>query len=160
MRLIHVPVSLTPDDITKKYRGKELSWWSDNPLWSYDSVMISAYHTMGKIKNRSQIRDDVVLFGDSGGFQILQNILDKTKFTDVNKKIGWQKVIDWQMRFCDIGITLDIPPPRKGNRTYTKEKFDEYLEISTGNAVSAYIYKNNNINELHPGFSDLTRFTV
>jgi hypothetical protein len=76
-KLIHVPVTITTDDIKYLYprspdsleKRRQCSWWSDNSLYPYNAMLVSAYHGMKKIKDRSQIRDEVLFLGDSGGFK-------------------------------------------------------------------------------------------
>ena len=58
----------------------------------------------------------MLFFGDSGGYQVLQNKLGNLKDPKISKKLTWEKVIKWQMKVCDIGMTLDIPTPRSGIR--------------------------------------------
>lgn len=156
-RLIHVPVTITPDDIKIKYpssaassgRSKQCSWWSDNPLLPYNAMLVSAYFGMDKIKDRSEIRDDVLFLGDSGGFQILQNKLDPTKCTGVSEKLTPEKVIKWQMKVCDIGMTLDIPTPRAWIQVDDKNLFEDRLKESKKNALTMLEYKDKHIDEAY-----------
>lgn len=157
--LIHIPVTITPEDIKYKYRGKEGSWWSHNPLMKYDAMLISAAHGMSQgggweydkeakmmrtipgikgVWNRDEIRDDVLFFGDSGGFQKLQAYLDNLKDKRVVDKLTPEAVLNWQMDVCDIGMTLDMPTPRTWNDLHNNEIFDICIKESTKNALTMY----------------------
>lgn len=156
--LIYIPVTTTPDDITRKYpssnassgKCKQCSWWSDDPLYSYNAMLVSAYHGMDKIKDRSgEIRDDVLFFGDSGGYQVLQNKLDPTKHKNISQKLTWEKVIQWQMKVCDVGMTLDIPTPRTWDQMRDRKIFEDRLKESKKNAIAMLEYKNKHIEEAY-----------
>lgn len=155
--LIHIPVTTTPKDIEIEYpasatnlgKGKQCSWWSDNSLLPYNAMLVSAYYGMDDIKNRSQIRDNVLFFGDSGGYQILKNRIDPTKCTQVSEKLTPEKVIEWQMKVCDIGMTLDIPTPRAWIGINDKNLFEERLQESKKNAIAMLKYKDDHIKEAY-----------
>lgn len=158
-RLIHTPVTTSLDDIKIKYRpkaaikDKQCSWWSENPFYSYNAMLVSAAFGMNNIEDRSKIRDDVLFLGDSGGFQVLQNKLDPTKNVEVCKKLTPEKVIQWQMKVCDIGMTLDIPTPRAWIQINNKKIFEERLKESKKNALIMLDYKNKHKDEmLNPDF--------
>lgn len=158
-RLIYTPGTNSINDITTKYRpkaaikDKQCGWWSEDPLFSYNAMLISAYYGMDTIEDRSKIRDDVLFLGDSGGFQVLKNKLDPTKNVEVCKKLTPEKVIQWQMKVCDIGMTLDIPTPRAWIQIDNKKIFEERLEESKKNALIMLDYKNKHKDEmLNPDF--------
>jgi tRNA-guanine family transglycosylase len=156
-KLIYIPVTITPRDIEIKYpssaaslgKGKQLSWWSNDSLFPYNAVLISAYHGMEKIKDRSEIRDDVFFFGDSGGYQVLQNKLGIINDPKISKKLTWEKVIKWQMKVCDIGMTLDTPTPRKWDQIKDSKIFEDRLEESKKNALAMLEYKDKHIEEAY-----------
>lgn len=155
--LIHIPVTITPEDISYTYphspktfgKGKEGSWWSKNPFVSYNAMLISAYHGMGRIRDRHQIRDDVLFFGDSGGFQVLQHKLGNLKDPNISTTLTWKKVIEWQLRVCDIAMTLDIPTPRAWMQIKDKKIFEDRLDESTQNAQAMLKYKEDHIGEAY-----------
>lgn len=156
-RLIHVPATRSPDDIKLTYpssaaslgEGKQCSWWSKNPLLPYNAMLVSAYFGMSRIKNRDEIRENVLFFGDSGGFQVLQNKLDPTKHKDISKILTWEKVIQWQLKVCDIGMTLDIPTPREWYQIDNTTIFEDRLKETKKNALAMHEYKEKNIGEAH-----------
>lgn len=156
-RLIHVPATRSPGDIKLTYpssaaslgEGKQCSWWSKNPLLPYNAMLVSAYFGMSTIKNRDEIRENVLFFGDSGGFQVLQNKLDPTKHKDISKILTWEKVIQWQLKVCDIGMTLDIPTPREWYQIDNTTIFEDRLKETKKNALAMHEYKEKNIGEAH-----------
>lgn len=156
-KLIYIPVTTTPSDIKIEYpssaassdRSKQCSWWSDNPLFPYNALLMSAYYGMDKINDRSEIRDDVLFFGDSGGYQVLQNKLDNSKYPNISKRLTWENVIKWQMKVCDVGMTLDIPTPRKWDQIKNRKIFEDRLKESKKNALAMLDYKNKHIEEAY-----------
>jgi tRNA-guanine family transglycosylase len=156
-KLIYIPVTTTPNDIKIKYpssvassgKDKQCSWWSNNPLLPYNAMLMSAYYGMNKIKDRNEIRDEVLFFGDSGGYQLLQYKLNKLEDKNIPEKLTWKKVINWQMKVCDIGMTLDIPTSRQWNETKNKKIFEDRLKESKKNALSMLEYKNKHIEEAY-----------
>ena len=156
-KLIYIPVTTTPKDITIKYplsaassgEDKQCSWWSDNPLFPYNAMLMSAYYGMNEIEDRSEIRDEVLFFGDLGGYQLLKYKLNKLKDKNISEKLTWERVINWQMKVCDIGMTLDIPTSRQWNETKNKKIFEDRLKESKKNALSMLEYKNKHIEEAY-----------
>ena len=155
-KLIYIPVTSTPkenleyppDDINLG-KGKKLNWWYENSLLPYNAMLVSAYIGMSNIKNRSQIRDDVLFFGDSGGYQILKYYLGKLNDPNIFKKLTWEKVIKWQMKVCDIGMTLDHPTSRTWVETKNKKIFEDRLKQSKKNALAMLDYKDKYIEEAY-----------
>jgi hypothetical protein len=73
------------------------------------------------IRKSFEFPDDMIVFGDSGGFQIATGVLK----WDKNIR---QNIFDWLEANSDIAMNLDIPPK------FTFEgKFDECLTISADN---------------------------
>jgi tRNA-guanine family transglycosylase len=108
---------------------------------------------MDSIENREKMRNDVLFLGDSGGYQVLQNILDPTKNVKVCEKLTPEKVIEWQLKDCDIGMTLDIPTPRAWIKINNKKIFKDRLEVSKKNAQQMLKYKEDNISKAYnPNF--------
>jgi tRNA-guanine family transglycosylase len=156
-RLIHTPVTTSPNDIKTLYppdssTGKELSWWSHNAFFPYSAMLTSAAYGMDSIKDRHEIRDDVLFLGDSGGFQVLQNLLDPTKNIKVCAKLTPESVIKWQLSVCDIGMTLDIPTPRAWIQIDNKKIFEDRLKQSKRNALEMLDFKEKHIDEYNPNF--------
>jgi len=63
----------------------------------YPNILLSYYHWR---TDRRTFDPDVFVFGDSGGYSIatLGAVLDP------------EHVMNWQIRNCDIGVLLDVPP--------------------------------------------------
>lgn len=101
--LTYIPAHLPGTFENFKYEGKKIIWWSkDNPFFFYPYLLVSAYHGLDRGWNREdEVKDkDVVVFGDSGGFQ---NIT-------MNANLDAIKVLRWQEVNCDVGFSLDMPP--------------------------------------------------
>ena len=110
-----------------QYKGRYVSWCRENPILSYDKMLIS-YH-YGKKGSRDDIGDHITsIMGDSGGFQA----------TSLGIDIDPKDVINWQNRVCDIGLTLDIPPFDQNNviggNYLTGSDFDKCMDVSNKNA--------------------------
>lgn len=141
-KLIHVPVTNARSNNLNTYNGKHIEWWGLNPIFKYDAMLMSAHYGMTYENTRRDmgIRDDVLFFGDSGGFQLLQYDNGQLKDKKV-LKLTPESVINWQLDNCNIGMTLDKPTPRDG---YNQKIFNDHLEISAKNAKIASDIKANN----------------
>ena len=110
-----------------QYKGRNISWMREDPIMSYDKMLISYYY--GKKGSRDDIGDHITsVMGDSGGFQA----------TSLGIDIDPKDVINWQNEVCDIGFTLDIPPfdqndVIRGNYLTGKD-FDKCMAKSNKNA--------------------------
>lgn len=82
-----------------------------------------AGHLYKNFEYRNQIGavDDVILFGDSGGFQIASGAIK----WDITLR---DKIFKWLESQCNYSVNLDIPP-----RLNYANKFDECLKISSEN---------------------------
>jgi len=112
----------------------------------YPYFLISAganYRDM-KARKRFGLPDDVLVVGDSGGFQI------KTGNLDWKPELR-QLILDWLEDNCDIAMNLDIPP---GGKIFTD--YDECLKMSADNfeyfAKNRIKGKTDFINVLQAGF--------
>jgi len=131
-KLVFIPAILPNKDLFGKETDK-YSFFSDKSLYFYPNVLISAYH--GKhldIRKELECNDNVMILGDSGGFQAV------TLGGDINAK----EVIKWQMNNCNAGLILDKPPYKFGGTaqfagTPSKEFFNECLEKTKQNALIA-----------------------
>lgn len=156
-KLIYIPVTITPEDIDYFYpfsasilgKDKQCSWWSDNPFFSYNAMLVSAYYGMETINDRNEIRKDVLFFGDSGGYQVLKSKMGELKDPEIHKKLTWEKVIQWQLKVCDIGMTLDIPTPREWSQFKDKKIFEDCLKESAKNAQAMFEYKDKHIDDAY-----------
>ncbi|MFA5394916.1 MAG: hypothetical protein WC346_02745 [Methanogenium sp.] len=152
-QLIHIPVTVTPEDMNYRYpepdTGKQGSWWTENPIFSYNAMLMSAYHSIGRFESkdgqtareRFGVRDDVLIFGDSGGFQVLQASNGDLDAPNIKEVLSPINVLRWQESCCDIGMTLDIPLPRTGavpgmpEKGYTPDLYEKRLQESADNAI-------------------------
>lgn len=104
-------------------RKLNTTWWQEDSIFNYNSLLISFFYGRGLDNCRDDltIPKDVLLIGDSGGFQILTLGAD-IKPLDVSK---WYEEIG-----VDIGFTLDIP-----TKTDDSEQiFSKKMETSNDNA--------------------------
>lgn len=101
-----------------------VAWWQDQSIIKHNGLLISAYYAINKpnLRELLNLRDDVLLFGDSGGFQIysLGQTKGETEAHKIKGKINPKSVIDWQQQCCNIGMTLDVPLKE---RPYTEDLF-------------------------------------
>lgn len=109
----------------KDWYGKSFKWYIDEVPEKYrlKSFLISAGH---KYKNLDYIKDfgfpdDMLLFGDSGGFQIASGALKWSE--DLRHKI-----FIWLENNSNVAANLDLPPRMK-----MEGKFDECMSISYDN---------------------------
>lgn len=136
-KIFHVPVTITPEDRKMIYQGKSLGWWNKDALMPYNSLLMSAYFGMDMIKTREDMGcpEEVLFFGDSGGYQLLSmGLKDEKKYAKLSEKLTPKNVIEWQQDICDIGMTLDIPLPRENVNSYTPSMYRKHLDISKKNA--------------------------
>lgn len=104
--------------INMRYYDKE--FYGDD---SYPYILLTAGHLYKDMnaKEKFGIKDDTLIMGDSGGFQIATGAIEYSEeIVD--------KILKWQEKNVDIGINLDIP-----TRGTYKGKFKEALEISLRN---------------------------
>lgn len=112
---------------------KDFSFRNGKPIKMYDQTihptlynpwfLAPAGHLYKNFEYRSQIGagDDVILFGDSGGFQIASGAIKWDKSLR-------DKIFKWLESQCNYSVNLDIPP-----RLNYANKFTECLEISKEN---------------------------
>lgn len=67
-------------------------------FWEWDKMLLS-YHYWGKSKRPLPV-GKAKIFGDSGGFSVVT----------LGANIDPRSVMRWQLRICDAGLCLDIPP--------------------------------------------------
>lgn len=97
---------------------------SDYPdNWRHPYFLITAGHHYKKMDFRQQIglEDDVLVFGDSGGFQIATGAL---KWDTAIR----EKIFHWLEANSDVAANLDIPP-----RAKYENRFNDSMEISFDN---------------------------
>jgi queuine/archaeosine tRNA-ribosyltransferase len=101
-------------------------FWESNHDWKYDKLLVSfAYQGKQNVKELFRMRPDVMVMGDSGGFQV--------------EKIGATfepaDVLRWQEKNCDVAFNLDIPSdtPEKFERSLVATK--KYVEVYNNNRV-------------------------
>jgi len=114
-------------------------WWRETDLFKHNSLLISAYYGMNykNFRKDLNIPENVLLIGDSGGFQ--NATLSKVKINPV-------EVLKWQEQNCDIGFILDVPPyDFSGSRSLSgnaSELFDESLKETKQNVERVLPYRN------------------
>jgi hypothetical protein len=106
------------DGTTMRFFGK------DYPEdWRHPYFLITAGHHYKKMDFRQQIGldDDVLVFGDSGGFQIATGAL---KWDSTIR----EKIFHWLEANSDVAANLDIPP-----RVTFENRFQDSMDISFDN---------------------------
>jgi len=101
-------------------------WWSSNNIsgYKYPAILLSAPYFMKESRDSMLIENDVLVVGDSGGFQILTG------------KIDWLEpisILRWQEANCDIGIALDVPPVSSINSIPNSSFVEKCAEKSARN---------------------------
>ena len=113
-----------------------------NSFFDYDMQLINAYDISSSEKDnnhrsRMNYPDDMVLIGDSGGFQIM---MANKKGTSIN--IDPIKILRWMENNADIGMNLDSPPT--DNFEYSLRTSIQNFELFQNNREN-YIFKLYNI---------------
>ena len=113
-----------------------------NSFFDYDMQLINAYDISSSEKDnnhRSRMKypDDMVLIGDSGGFQIM---MANKKGIGIN--IDPIKILRWMENNADIGMNLDSPPT--DNFEYSLRTSIQNFELFQNNREN-YIFKLYNI---------------
>ena len=114
-------------------KGKDLTWYSENALYKYPYMLVSAFY--GKkhedMRKDFNIPKDVFIIGDSGGAQLI---------TDATKKINPLEILEWQEKNVNVAIGLDFPPivlAEEGSmlsgKSLTKEEYLRRLNITVQN---------------------------
>ena len=137
-KLVYIPAVLPSQDLYKKtLNGKTPTTWTDNGVGIYNNMLLSAYHAIKEpnMRKKMNIRDDVMVLGDSGGFQLVT----------LGGKIDAKEVIKWQVDNCNAGLILDRPPYHFGNSanfsgTPTQKFLEECLQTTINNAKIALQY--------------------
>jgi hypothetical protein len=98
--------------------------------YRHKTFLITAGHhyKMENVREQYGLTDDVIVMGDSGGYQISSGAM---KWSDMLR----DKIFNWLEGCSDIAINLDIPPRMK-----MSGKFNECLELSVSNFD--YFHKN------------------
>jgi len=129
-RLLYIPsIDTGPvSSVIRKgenYRGRDFRWYIDDVPEKYrlKSFLISAGHKYKKLEYTKDFGfpDDMVVFGDSGGFQIATGVLPWSE--DLRHKI-----FQWLELNSTVAANLDLPP-----RTKMAGKFQECMDISYDN---------------------------
>jgi tRNA-guanine family transglycosylase len=114
-----------------KSLNNKLFWFLDNSIEKYNYLLISTYYGLQfeDFRKRLNIADDVIVYGDSGGFQNFS----------LNACMDPMQVLRWQEKNCDIGFTFDYPLAITDTKEQIKTK-------QKGTVDNAYIALNNRIN--------------
>lgn len=142
--LRYIPAHLPGTFENTYFQNKTLKWWEkENPFFTYPYLLISSYHALEKKWSREKNvkNKDVVVFGDSGGFQ------------QISKQIEIEpiRVLKWLENNCDVGFTLDYPPFefKSGVNVripVSKQKFEWCLKKTIINNKIYEKYRSNNSN--------------
>jgi hypothetical protein len=130
-RFIYFP-SLSAGSMVSAFK-KDMKFTSGDPVKFYDSrypdnwrhpyFLITAGHHYKKMDFRNEIglEKDVLVFGDSGGYQIATGALPYSNELR-------EKIFHWLEANSDVAANLDIPP-----KTKYRNKFAECADISYDN---------------------------
>jgi hypothetical protein len=130
-RFIYFP-SLSAGSMVSAFK-KDMKFSSGDPVKFYDSrypedwrhpyFLITAGHHYKKMDFRDQLglEKDVLVFGDSGGYQIATGALPYSNELR-------EKIFHWLEANSDVAANLDIPP-----KTKYRNKFAECADISFDN---------------------------
>jgi hypothetical protein len=130
-RFIYFP-SLSAGSMVSAFK-KDMKFTSGDPVkffdsrypekWRHPYFLITAGHHYKKMDFRDQLglEKDVLVFGDSGGYQIATGALPYSNELR-------EKIFHWLEANSDVAANLDIPP-----KTKYKNKFVECADISYDN---------------------------
>jgi hypothetical protein len=130
-RFIYFP-SLSAGSMVSAFK-KDMKFTSGDPVkffdsrypekWRHPYFLITAGHHYKKMDFRDQLglEKDVLVFGDSGGYQIATGALPYSNELR-------EKIFHWLEANSDVAANLDIPP-----KTKYKNKFAECADISYDN---------------------------
>ena len=106
------------DGVTTRFFSKEYP-----KEWRHPYFLITAGHHFKKMDFRDQmgLDDEVLVFGDSGGFQIATGAL---KWDSTIR----ERIFEWLEHNSDVAANLDIPP-----RAKYENRFAESMDISFDN---------------------------
>ena len=88
------------------YKDFNINWWGKKVFFRHNGLLLNFFH-QGKMNFRESLRvpDDVIVIGDSGGYEILSN---RAKGREI--RIDPLQCLRWQEKNCQIGLTLDLSP--------------------------------------------------
>lgn len=101
----------------------------DEPLFHYPFILLSAHYGLRDdlTQKYGANRNECVVFGDSGGFQIASGVLE---FTEDLKK----KIFEWLDAQTTYAINLDLPPyVSTQKKADSLNSFERKMEISEDN---------------------------
>lgn len=133
---------------------KDLIYWDkSSKLWSHRYILYSiGQHPVGGVIDNAVTqggRDDFLLLGDSGGYQIgtgalkgIDGLRDGMSADDAirvwnSAYSAKSSIIDWLETYCNYAMTLDMPPwandkKHEGN-PFNLCTFDQLKELTVGN---------------------------
>ena len=120
--------------VSLKDYPKKLLWWTKNAIFKYKAVLIS--YGMLELsavtynwREEAFVDDDVLVIGDSGGFQMASK----------GKYINPIDVINWQLKNVDIAFPLDLPAKTAiTGKPMTIDEFVECAKITAKNIDIIY----------------------
>lgn len=116
------------------------NWWSEDSIFKHNWLLESVVYGKPNMREKLNVRKDVKIMGDSGGFS---TIIGKAEFLDP------LDVLRWQEKNCDYGFTLDRPPVKqRGNSEVifdlaTKLEAQPALKFTADNATKMLRHKTN-----------------
>lgn len=137
--IVYVPVYSTchQGPAIERIWGKNkntLGWWQNNSILPIDRLLVSVFYGIDSMPTRKDldVRDGVLILGDSGGYQ-LYNLGEKDKqlYDTIRSQLNPLKTLRWYEENCQIGMTLDMPLKAFG---YSRKKFEKNMIESKANA--------------------------
>jgi len=133
--------------IESEGREYTLDWWTQTAIFRYNALMVSAAYGLDRWDFREFYdipRRDFIFITDSGGYQIFSQGL----------KMEAVDILRWMEHNADIGLTLDRPPMKTGEKILgsdeipraTKEDFKISIEKSKENYE--IMHRNRQANDL------------
>ena len=112
-------------------KGKQLNWFSKDSVINYDYGLLSAYYFANAtdVREKFGIKDDFILYGDSGGYQQLS----------LGQPTNPTKVYEWQKNNVNVGFIKDFPI----SPHLTPEQLKVNDDLTMKNAKLAYDLHNN-----------------
>jgi len=109
-----------------------------SPIY-HPHIMISmayCFDLHGKnLRDVYKMDEDVVVYGDSGGFQVISSSKDTLK------NLTPENILNMLETHCNIGLILDIPPKRPWNHDSSEIEYYNYALQTTYNNAK-YFYEN------------------
>ena len=127
--------------------------------WRHPYFLITAGHHYKWMdaRDRYGLDDDVLVLGDSGGFQLATGAI---KWDPSFKKT----IFDWLEANCDLGVNLDIPPRAKYDGKFYEcmdisyDNFKYFADNQTGKCKFLNVVQGNNVEEYDQWYQKMKDF--